>query len=136
MSAFGKPPACATARLSDRPAVGIASNSVQYLTAIARTLMHVHRKQANLARSKPLGRNLQSLPQTGETARLRTFLVKRASRARRCKLPQLCFLPELPILTQTPQVANGQGGIDQRLINSTDETIDSKANIVAICAGD
>src|SRR5689334_934136 len=33
MSAFGKPPACATARLSDRPAVGIASNSVRYLTA-------------------------------------------------------------------------------------------------------
>jgi hypothetical protein len=31
--AFRNPPACATAILGDCPAVGIASNSIQYLTA-------------------------------------------------------------------------------------------------------
>jgi hypothetical protein len=43
---------------------------------------------------------------------------------------------ELPVLTQTSQVANGQGGIDQRSIDGTDETMDSKASLTAIRAGD
>ena len=72
----------------------------------------------------------------GETAGLYTFLVKRASRARRYKHPQLHFLLEFPVLTQTSRVAKGQGGIDQRSINGTNETVDSMASFIAIRAGD
>jgi hypothetical protein len=45
MSAFGKPPACATARFSDRSAVGIASYSIRYCTA----LQHANADQTLLA---------------------------------------------------------------------------------------
>jgi len=93
-------------------------------------------QQAKLVRPNLSGRNLLSSVLIGETARLYTFLVKRAARARRCKLPRLYFLPELLIPTQTSWVAKGQGGINQRSINSTDETVDSKASFTAICAGD
>ena len=98
--------------------------------------MQPNAQQAKLARSDLLGRNLQHSLLIGGTARLHTSLVKRASRARRCKLHPLCFVPELPILTQTSRVAKGQGGIDHRSIDGTDETIDSKASFTAICAED
>ena len=58
------------------------------------------------------------------------------SQLRQCGLPQLHLLLGPPILAQTSRVASAQGGIDQRSIDGTDETMDSKASFTAVRAGD
>jgi hypothetical protein len=50
-------------------------------------------------------------------------------------LRELYFLIDPPIFADVLYIARRQGGIDESLINSVNETIDSKGNIAKIRAG-
>ena len=111
------------------PAVGIASNSVRYLTAASPYANAGHRMASEASAFRPAG----PLP-TGETAGAHTSFVKCASSAQAYNLPQLRFLLYRPVLVGVLRVANGQGVTDEWLIDGVDKPIDSRASMAALTA--
>jgi hypothetical protein len=71
----------------------------------------------------------------GETAGLCTCCVEIPFRSWGYILFEFYFLTDPPVLTDTLYIVNKQGVIDERSIDSVDETIDSKGNIAKVRTG-
>jgi hypothetical protein len=97
--------------------------------------MQIPRWQAKLARSEPLGHNLQSSLRTGETAGLHFTFVKRASDAQGCDCPRLRFLPDPPDLAKASQAVSRQGGVDEGPIDGVNDAINSTVSTAALVLG-
>ena len=131
-----KPPACATARLSGQPVVGIASSSVPYLTAAVTHANAQLRTASEASVSQAAGLQSAILSPDRRNCRTAQFSIKRASDAQGYTLPRLRFLLTPPILTDNPSAMNGQGGTDEGAIHGVDEAINSRASTAALFLGD